>query len=43
MNKFGYVDFYFPRKTEKPNFYDPQKLRFWTKNRFFLNVCSEQS
>ena len=36
MSEFGYDDFYFPRKMEKPNFYDHQKLGFWTKNRFFL-------
>ena len=36
MNEFGYDDFYFPRKMEKPNFYDHQKLGFWTKDRFFL-------
>lgn len=36
MNEFGYVDFYLPRKTEKPNVYDPQELGFWTKNSFFL-------
>lgn len=38
MNEFGYVDFYFPRKTEEPNVYYPQDLGLWTKNSF-VRTC----
>lgn len=43
MNEFGYVDLYFPRKTEYRMFMIRRNWVFGRKMVFPLNVCSEQT